>query len=434
MKYSAAITLCSFVLISLQLCICENVINNSTNYQAFTDLATMPYKVSDHTATAFPAELFNDGLGPRIYIIGGCVTDQVCVQSNCFCQNSTKKCIYYLPRTDSYKSCEDMPINRYRHQATRVGNFLYVSGGRTVPDDTIIDLVIALDVTSNKWSVTRSFTLPQSTSDAVAFSHGDNMYIPGGYDKYYNSSTSMLVVNTLNNSYHLGPSLNYGRGDTQVVNLHGRHYVLGGFNSHYPYSFCAPSRVVESFDPASNVWVVEKDLGYGRGDMAADALGGYVFAIAGETKNAYCNLSDPVPSVERFDDVSDSWLIEQAISSDRFRFIAAAYNDTQTGVYAIYLFGGQGNFNPATSSFPLLDTTIKYVPYSLRQDSPEDPTLTDGAIAGVVIGAFIAAGIIVLLAIAAYFLYFRHKVKHTAAEVEPFSDGWAGKDVEKPQL
>ena len=77
-------------------------------YEAFSNVATMPFARSDMVATTFPESLFKDNMGPRIYLTGykmhlkllltishrGCIQDQQCalntttVSLSCYCMNN----------------------------------------------------------------------------------------------------------------------------------------------------------------------------------------------------------------------------------------------------------------------------------------------------------------------------------------------------------
>jgi hypothetical protein len=82
----------------------------------------MPYAMSDMVAATVPEDYFSDSLGPRIYLTGGCISDQVCSYFNettdnifCYCTNVTDKMIYFQPETHTYHSAATMLRPRYRH-------------------------------------------------------------------------------------------------------------------------------------------------------------------------------------------------------------------------------------------------------------------------------------------------------------------------------
>jgi hypothetical protein len=77
------------------------------------------------------------------------------------------------------------------------------------------------------------------------------------------------------------------RGDTQILELGDKQYVLGGFGfSGFNASADAcipPTKYVEAFDPGTESWASIPNLRYGRGDMVAGKIRGMMFAVAGET-------------------------------------------------------------------------------------------------------------------------------------------------------
>lgn len=95
------------------------------SFETFADVATMPYAVSDFTVTTFEGDVFHDVnhfKGPRMYVIGGCITNQVCIVANtttnalnCYCEGITNKCIYFLPEYKQWYPCASAPTPRYRH-------------------------------------------------------------------------------------------------------------------------------------------------------------------------------------------------------------------------------------------------------------------------------------------------------------------------------
>jgi hypothetical protein len=55
-----------------------------------------------------------------MYLVGGCVSDQVCYegQSACYCSEITNKVNYFTPEDRKWHTdCSDAPIARYRHMS-----------------------------------------------------------------------------------------------------------------------------------------------------------------------------------------------------------------------------------------------------------------------------------------------------------------------------
>lgn len=51
--------------------------NDNMDFIGFHTISHMPYAASDMAVVTFPEEDFSTNNGPRIYLTGGCVSDQV---------------------------------------------------------------------------------------------------------------------------------------------------------------------------------------------------------------------------------------------------------------------------------------------------------------------------------------------------------------------
>ena len=104
--------------------------------------------------------------------------------------------------------------------AARVGNYLYVAGGRTVPDDTIITTVERYDPFTEKWD--NPFNWTDASSDGAAFGLGDLLYLVGGYSQNYNTLSNITAVNTLTYAFNYSlPNMEVSRGDISAVQFEG---------------------------------------------------------------------------------------------------------------------------------------------------------------------------------------------------------------------
>lgn len=373
--------------------------HHENQYQSWIEEVPMPYKASDLSANAFYNVDYSDtnGLNERIYLHGGCDADQHMFM----CPSITNKTMYFTPKEPSFVVVQSSPTPRYRHMAVTIDEYLYVFGGRDV-NDTIISSVDRYDTLKDKWS-TMKWTLSNATSDGSAFTDGTYIYIAGGYSQNYDILADVVRVNVLTGRQTSMSPMLYARGDTAAVTIDGRHYVMGGWNA--TDNFCTSYKIVESYDIDTDTWRNEPNMLYGRGDLAAGAIGNHIFSIAGETK-ADCNAtypgySVPVQTVGRYDLDSNSWSVEEELSLSVFRFAGVSYNDSE--VNAIYLFGGQGVIDLDTMTYPVLDTCIKYLPQSVSKDKEE---LTPAGIFGIVIGVAVAVAGILFLGYG-YYVYAR---------------------------
>lgn len=399
--------------------------DDSIDFASFVSAVDLPYPMSDMTAVTVPESYFTTNDGPRIYLMGGCVSDQTCQYTNnttkgifCFCTKITGKVIYFTPQTNLYHEVASMPFPRYRHVAAREGNYIYVAGGRNISDSIIKD-VYRYDVVANSWEFV--VTWDNATSDGVAFTstQDEYLYLVSGYNQNYGIVGNMDVLNTnTGNFLPFGsfPSMNVPRGDTQVASLfETQYYVIGGWSTVDDDSFCHPSHVVEYYDVSTKKWTTTDQLHYGRGDLASGVLDNMIFAVGGEQKDASdatCTHSVPVKDVERYLYSNTSWVIEESIPSNIFRFVGATYNSSNS-LYdsAIYLFGGQGTYNDGTMSFSVRNSTLVYYPqaiYGSRRRKELDAAGIAGiVVAGVVVLACVVFGIISGLVYR--YTYYRYK-------------------------
>jgi hypothetical protein len=389
------------------LCCSLFALSSGKVYRGFNDIAPMPISVSDMTATIVDKTEFQDQLGARVYVIGGCSGIQLCPPGEfCYCTEVTNSCNIFFIKTQTWESCPSMPlVARSRHSAVYLDGKIYLFGGRDLSDSLVHEVEI-FDVASGIWL--ESLTWANATSDGGAFTDETSVYLIGGYDANYAplaTLTQFTPTATLPWNTDL-PAMTYARGDIGVIavpkeknNLKAgsNYFVVGGFAD----DICVPLSVVETYEPATKTWTTRTSVNDRRADLALGVLQGFLFAIAGETKDETCNSTSylpgrsiPVKDVERLEKINAvKWNYEEDIPDKRFRFVAASHQD------AIYLFGGQGDLvEPVggTPFYPVLNTTMLYVPKSIA----DQKELNDGEIAGIVIGCVAFAILVVVLALA----------------------------------
>lgn len=372
-------------------------------YRGFNDVTRMPISVSDMTATIVEQSIYNDKRGPRVYVIGGCSGNQLCPLGEfCYCTEVTNSCNIFFIESQTWTPCAPAPTARCRHSAVYFDGKIYLFGGRDITDTLIQDVDIFY-VISGQWL--SAFTWFNATSDGSAFTDDISIYLVGGYDANYAplASLTQYIPSSSQWNYAL-PSMAFPRGDLGAIavpknykdaSLGFEYYVIGGF----AYDICNPLSVVETYDSNSQTWTTRIDLNEERADMALGVLDGFLFTVAGETKDHTCDstsylpgISIPVNDVERLEKIDGTWNYEENIPNNRFRFVAASYKD------AIYLFGGQGDLiteNTDTPYHQVLNTTMLYVPKSIA----DKRDLNDGEIAGIVIGCVIFVGSLIVAGI-----------------------------------
>lgn len=410
----------SFINIIIITCLLSLKIIQSKKYRGFNDITNMPISLSDMTATLITTtttttssiRINNNEDNPRVYIIGGCSKNQLCpVNEYCYCPEVSNSCNIFDIKTQIWKNCSLAPRPRCRHSATTLNGKIYLLGGRD-GDDNLVKEIDIYDINEDKWLTPIIWN--NASSDLGAFSYESSIYVIGGYDANYAPLTTLTKYTPDTNiwDYNLPPMAN-ARGDLGAISVPKNKkdindgsniFVVGGF----AYSICNPLSVVETFDPSTNTWTSRESLLLPRADLALGLLQGLLFTIAGETKDSNCNdttyapgTSIPVNDVERLKNIDGDWGYEEDIPDKRFRFIAASYKD------AIYLFGGQGTLESPEGEipfYPVLNTTILYVPKSIA----DQQELDDGEIAGIVVGGVVFV-IIIILACISYLIYRKYR-------------------------
>lgn len=327
---------------------------------------SMPGNRSDMTATT---------VDDAIYLIGGCVSDQVWVvdpyYSGYACGGNaansvTGSTLRYFPKTNTFDTAlPAAPRPRYRHAAAAVNKKIYVFGGTGASGD-IVNEVDVLDTVAGTWT-TLPQQMPGATTDLSAFAYESKIYTIGGYDVNWNALTTVQIFNTLfvQGAWEIGPQLIQGRGDAFAAIDGDKAYVVGGF--HHGNDFESPISDLEMLDvgKGSSSWVSRNNMGLARGDKAVACLNGILHVVGGETKNAQGH-SIPLRDVEAYDPITNGWHFGGDIPSERFRFVAAAYESS------IFIFGGQGYLvgtpESVGSKYPVVGIVEEYSERVSRAD------------------------------------------------------------------
>lgn len=316
----------------------------------------MPQKRSDMTATT---------VDDAIYLVGGCILDQAWVvdppYSEYRCGGGaanaiTGSTLRYFPKTNTFDTTlPAAPRPRYRHTAAAVNKKIYLFGG-TGASGNIVNEVDVLDTVAGTWT-TLSQQMPSATTDLSSFMHAGKVYTVGGYDASWTALKTVQVFDPLQGSWQSSSELLQGRGDAFAAIVGDEAYVVGGF--HHGNNFVAPIADLEMLDVGSlsASWVSRSNMSLARGDKAVATLNNILHVVGGETKNAQGH-SVPLRDVEAYDPITNGWHFGGDIPSERFRFVAAAYESS------IFIFGGQGylvgTYGAAGSKYPIVDIVEEY--------------------------------------------------------------------------
>jgi N-acetylneuraminic acid mutarotase len=142
----------------------------------------------------------------------------------------------------------------------------------------------------------------------------------------------------------------------------------------------SPLAQLESYNVGNDIWTALTSMPTVRGDKAAAVLNGQLHVIGGETKSAD-GVTAAISDVEVYNPTTNTWVDEGPIPSERFRFVAAAVDDT------IYVFGGQtfrfgGHLAPG-SYYAVVDTVEAFQEIVNSKSSAQE--LTGGCILSILI-------------------------------------------------
>ena len=323
------------------------------NTSAWIQLPNLPWPRSDESA---------DTVNGKIYITGGCTSEQICdvAADACSCSAYTDAVRIFDPVTYEMDIGQSMPTPRYRHTTCVWQDSIFVFNGRTLPDDVIITQIDVYNTTNNTWTTTASVYPSDLGSDNSCFVIGDIIYVMGGYSPDYSVSTNV--------TYQYYPATDtwvldsaqmvYGRGDFSAVAINGLGYAYGGFQSP---NFCVPLDKLEVFNPSSSSWsVLAESYDFSAEKRTGVILDGRIFMIGGQTSSDPVTCGDLqitlISEVLSYDPASNTWRNETWMPVPLFRFAATTFENK------IYLIGGQGSLisDSYPPYFPIEDTIYEF--------------------------------------------------------------------------
>src|SRR5439155_6496081 len=85
-------------------------------------------------------------------------------------------------------------------------------------------------------------------------------------------------------------------------------------------------RMVEAYDPSTDVWTTNPPLPTARGELAAAVVDGTLYAVGGANDESF------LTTVEAYDPIANSWTTKASMSTARVGLAAAAVSG---GLYAV---------------------------------------------------------------------------------------------------
>ena len=419
MIYLAWLWFCMFVVLVTDATTTSEDDDTFSSYIGFNNIASMPIPLSNTVAVLFKKsetvassvsdvdDLYYIVPEDRIYLFGGCMSDQTCTGNPrvCSCVTATNKCMFYRPLKNTWGECASAPIARYGHTWAKVRGKVYIVGGMYA-NGTIVQKIDVYNPINDAWE-SNGIVWPQAVSDAVAWGSDTtrSVYVAGGFTQDNVALNTVTRIDTVLGSIHMDvPNMLHARGAAQLMKLGSLYYIMGGYETRGKLASGAcslPTHWNEAFDSLRNTWKQLPDMLYGRANLAMGSNGkNLLFVIAGETvdpSDTTCSNVVPVANVGLYNTTSKSWsTVDSLPSSSRFRYTSTSYyNGSFTG---IYLFGGTSTFDPTCGSagcFHVSAVSTLYVPVSIYSHHVRhtQPPLSAGAIAGVVIAGLVIAAV-----------------------------------------
>lgn len=230
------------------------------------------------------------------------------------------------------------------HVACADQNHVYVVGGLNE------GAFEKFDVRSGKW------TELQQMPTARAFPAGailDNtLYLCGGLSTSNTATSKVEAYNLNTNAWSSGASLSSARSRCASVALHGKLYVIGGFTQH-DGSSGTNLRLLEEYDPATNMWTRKCDMPTARHGHSAVVCNNRILVVGGYTDNGETGL------VEEYDPLTDRWTQKESMPTPR-GFFGLVHIDN-----AVYAIAGRvkSEYGPIEKYDVQTNTWVKLAPF-----------------------------------------------------------------------
>ena len=197
--------------------------------------------------------------------------------------------------------------------------------------------------------------LPAGTSDFVAVTVGDKIYLIGGQDVNGASMTVVREYDPVIDDYNsTKAALSVGRMRYGAAAVGTKIYVIGGLEVDDPYGDVNASNIQTPhttfiYDTATDTWTDGPELIAGRSDLCAFAVGTKVYAVGG-----YTDFLSTLDSVEVLDTSASSpaWAAAPSLPEARGDVTCAAAGGKG---YAI------GGFYNPSGNFDILDFFTEHV-------------------------------------------------------------------------
>ena len=287
-------------------------------------------------------EMPNVVLDGRIYLVGG---------FNEF-GAATPLVEAYEPATDKWYELASLPLWMHHTAIAAANGKLYVLGGYVNDGFTASDRVFAYDPTTDTWEEKSS--MPTARGAHVAVTVGDKIYVIGGEDingpvgsEYEDALATHELYDPATDSWTKLAPMPTPREHLAAAAIDGQIYVVGG-RRQSGFSL-TNRRILERYDPATDMWTSLAPMLTARGGLAAAALYGKLYVFGGEYFTP--TGRGVFAQNEEYDPATDQWRAMAPMPLPRHGFGAVAVGDT------IYVIGGGPQ-----AGYSVSETNSGYIP------------------------------------------------------------------------
>jgi N-acetylneuraminic acid mutarotase len=256
-------------------------------------IAAYPWtsRLAGPTPREYAAAAVLDG---RVYVVGGQLTSSTTTPAP-----ATAALEIYDPATNTWSAAPPMPTARMGLTFTAYNGRLYAIGGRTDGFSTsAVGTVEEYNPGTGLWATRASMPMPRFHAAAAPAltPFGDLIVVAGG-----ESDTSVLDIaqgyNPISNAWLSLASMPTARGQLAMEAVNGRLYAVGGYSG----LLAQWVGTVEAYDPQMGSWSTMAAMPTPRAHLTLAVFDGRLLAAGGE------NVSRSLDVLESYDPALNVW-------------------------------------------------------------------------------------------------------------------------------
>jgi N-acetylneuraminic acid mutarotase len=177
--------------------------------------------------------------------------------------------------------------------------------------------------------------MPAARAETAVARLGNKVYVAGGFQEGWTSSTSFQVYDTDSDTWDSGPNLPVALNHAGGAAAAGQFYLVGGVDSPADTIWKGNS-TVRRFNPSENSWSQEASLNVSAAAAGVVGVNGKVFAFGGADATGINHNSTQI-----YDPEKDEWSLGKPMPTVREHISVAVSGDM------IFVIGGRVNHGSA---------------------------------------------------------------------------------------